>query len=327
MVSTLTRREITVASVGNPPPRYPGPGHSEDALVATMMDFWRQQIEPVLLDAPDLVVLPELFDRYDECPLDVVVGLRPAMLAASREMLAEVAREHRCYVAPGWAVPDADGDWHNSASLLDRSGAEIARYDKLRLVPTEFEYGLLPGREPVVVDTDFGRVGFALCFDLNFVELIELHRPLQPDVMLFPSRYHGGLMQAFWANQLRSHFIGSVGIVNLTSDVLSPVGHRIAGSTNYQQWVTTKINTNCAVVHLDNNRAGPLQALKQARGAAVTITDPGELGQVLITSHDSEVPVADLMAEFGIEGIADYLARSRQVNQQAGAPARPVSLQ
>lgn len=320
----MGRRRITVGSVGTPPPQYPGGHHSEAALVEQMVEFWRTQLAPVLLDRPDLVVLPELCDRFDGATVEQTLTLRPAMLAAMREAMAEVARDHSCHLVQGSAVPGPDGRWHNSALLFDRTGAEVGRYDKLRLVPGEEAYDLHPGRGPVVLDTDVGRIGFAICFDLNFVELVEQTRPLQPDVVVFPSRYHGGFMQRYWAHQLRSHFIGSVGVVNLTSDIWSPVGALVAGSTNYHPTVTTSINTNSLVAHLDGNRLGPLQALKAALGPDVTISDPGELGSVLITSERADLPVGDLAAEFGIETLDDYWARAREFNrhdQQQGVPA------
>jgi len=313
----MKRRQVVVSAVGTPPPAHPGDHHSQDALVEQMVAFWRTQLTPVLLDRPDLVVLPELCDRFDGATVEQTVTLRPAMLAAMREAMAEVAREHSCYLVQGSAVADEQGIWHNSALLLDRSGAELGRYDKLRLVPGEDAYDLHPGSRPVVLDTDFGRIGFAICFDLNFIELVEQYRSLQPDVMVFPSRYHGGFMQRYWAHQLRSHFIGSVGIVNLTSDVWSPVGAHVAGSTNYHPTVTTTINTNCLVAHLDGNRAGPLQTLKAAYGPKVAISDPGEVGSVLVTSEQPDVSVADLAQEFGIEALDDYWARSREFNRTA----------
>lgn len=304
---------LTVSSVGACPPSYPGPAAGEDELISRMVEHWRDQIAVVLPDEPDLIVLPELFDRYDQMPLEANLALRGAMGPATAEMLADLAREHGCHIAYGAAVPDQQS-WHNSAVLIDGRGSQLARYDKLRLVPTEFDHELSPGNEPVVVDTDFGRIGFVLCFDLNFTELIDAYRPLHPDIMLFPSRYHGGLMQPYWAYQLRSHFITSVGITNLSSDVWSPVGQRLASSTNYQDHLTTTINTNCAVVHLDGNRAGPLQRLKRDLGRDVTITDPGELGSVLVTSNRPEVSVTELITSYQIEPLDDYLARSRSVN-------------
>lgn len=311
---SMKRREVVVSTLGSDRPSHPGPGHSEDELVAGMATFWERELERVLPDQPDLVVLPELCDQYEGAPRDAALSLRGPIADAMVRSLGTVAEQAGCHLVYGTMLPDDHGTWHNSAALLDRSGALAGRYDKVRLVPTEYELDRHPGRGPVVVDTDFGRIGFTICFDLNFTELLDAYRPLAPDVMVFPSRYHGGLMQPYWAYQLRSHFIGSVGITNLTSDVWSPVGHKIAGSTNYQPWITTTINTNCVVVHLDGNREGPLQDLKRTHGPAVTITDPGELGSVLVTSNDPEVPVSELVAEFGLELLDDYLVRSRTVN-------------
>lgn len=315
MSEQASRRPVVVSAVGVVPPAYPGPGRSEDRLVDAMVAFWRSEIEAVLPDRPDLILLPELCDRYEGIDPAARIALQPAMQAAMRPALAELARSASCYLGYASAMPDADGIWRNAVTVIDRSGVEAGSYAKNWLVVTETEFGLVPGRGPAVIETDFGRIGAAICFDLNFLELLEGYRPLQPDLMIFPSRYHGGMMQPYWAYQLRSHFVASVGVGNLTSDVWSPVGRRIAASTNYAPTVTTMINTNCAVVHLDFNRPG-LKALKRARGRAVTITDPGELGAVMITGEDPAVPVAGLLAEYEIEPLDAYFERSRHHNDR-----------
>jgi len=74
----------------------------------------------------------------------------------------------------------------------------------------ETESGILYGREAPVFDCDFGRVAFAICFDLNFDELRLKYVKAKPDLIVFSSVYHGGLMQAYWAYSCRAHFIGAV---------------------------------------------------------------------------------------------------------------------
>jgi len=96
----------------------------------------------------------------------------------------------------------------------------------------------------------------------------------------------------------------------------SPVGHRTAASTNYFPHVTTQINLDCAVVHLDFNWE-KLRALKERYGCSASIFDPGQLGAVLITSEDPEVPVTQMIGEFGIETLDAYLDRSRHRNSDA----------
>ena len=64
------------------------------------------------------------------------------------------------------------------------------------------------------------------------------------------------------------------------------------------------------LVHLDENW-GRLRAVKAKYGPKVKITDPGRLGPVLISSEHETVSIDEMIAEFGLERLDDYLARSR----------------
>ena len=65
-----------------------------------------------------------------------------------------------------------------------------------------------PGASAVVAQTDFGRVGFAICFDLNFRDVAEGNRTGGAELVLFPSMYAGGLQLSIWAHDF-GFFIAS----------------------------------------------------------------------------------------------------------------------
>lgn len=276
-----------------------------------MVAHWTRQITAVLPDRPDLIVLPELCDRFDGTPPELLPILRSAMFPRMSFALAEMARNHACYIVHPTYAPASEGAWHNAAILYDRQGREMARYAKNWPVPEEELRGVIPGVSPLVADCDFGRVGFAICFDLNFEELLEGYRELRPDILVFPSRFHGGFLQPYWARELRAHFVGAMGMPGLMSEIWSPSGERLAGSTNYFSRVTQTLNLDCVAVHLDGNWE-KLDALKARYGNAVQISDPGRLGSVLLTSLTAPSRAADLAAEFGIELLDNYLARCRR---------------
>ena len=77
-----------------------------------------------------------------------------------------------------------------------------------------------------LIECDFGRVGSAICFDLNFSEIRQRYEQARPDLLIFPSMYHGGLMQAYWAYACRAHLVTAV--CGLPSAILSPVGNELA---------------------------------------------------------------------------------------------------
>jgi predicted amidohydrolase len=296
---------VRISAIGpRPPSNYPAP--DQDA-VREMIAFWRGQLDQVLPDRPDLIVLPEACDRYPSHSIEERRRYYRVRGDQVRDALAEIAREHGCYIAYSAAREMADGSWRNSTQLLDRQGEVLGIYDKNHLVVTEIEAGFLCGSVAPIMRCDFGRVGCAICFDLNFDELRSQYAAAQPDLILFSSMYHGGLMQPYWAYTCRTHLVGA--IAGPPSAILSPVGHIIASSTNYFDYCTATVNLDCRVVHLDFNW-DKLRAMKARYGRGVSIYDPGYLGAVLIASESGDVSCAELAQEFELELLDDYWRRS-----------------
>ncbi|MHB1158490.1 MAG: carbon-nitrogen hydrolase family protein [Phycisphaerales bacterium] len=306
-------RLVKISTLGpQPPADHPGAGQ---AAVDRMIAHWQTQFDQVLPDRPDLIVVPECCDRFPAHSMDERKEYYRYRKTAIRDYFAGVARGHECHVAyPAiWEMPD--GAWCNTAQLLDRRGRVVGIYQKNHLVVTEIsEGGLRCGRDAPVLSCDFGTVGFAICFDLNFEPIRRKYMENRPDIILFPSMYHGGLMQAYWAYRCQAHFVSAV--AGLPSRILSPVGHVIAETTNYFNYVTATVNLDCKVAHLDFNE-DKLRSMKIKYGPEAEVFDPGFLGSVLISSRGSEPTAADLIHEFGIETLDDYFKRSLQARCDA----------
>ncbi|MBO0873621.1 MAG: hydrolase [Pseudonocardia sp.] len=121
-------------------------------------------------DGAGVVVLPELantgymFESLDEARSVA----EPVDGPTVREWRA-LANAHGVLIAGGLAENAGTGTLHNSAVLVDGSGV-LARYRKAHLWDREPEW-FEPGSEPPpVVDTEVGRVGLLVCYDLEFPE-------------------------------------------------------------------------------------------------------------------------------------------------------------
>jgi len=64
-----------------------------------------------------------------------------------------------------------DGQRYNSSVLLDRQGNVAGHYHKYFPTHLELNQGILPGTETPVFETDLGRIGLSICFDLNYWEV------------------------------------------------------------------------------------------------------------------------------------------------------------
>lgn len=282
---------------------------SNEEAVGQMASLLKGKISRVLPDRPDLIVLPEWCDM----PANVDKDRRKQFFKARGDRIldefSDIARANRCYLTYPRLKEMPDGTWRNTIELIDRSGNVIGAYNKNHPVVFEIEEeNVRSGKEAVVLETDFGRVGFAICFDLNFDPLRLQYAAAKPDLIVFASMYHGGLMQQYWAYSCRAYLVSAISN-SRPSQIVSPVGHAVRANTNYFDYFTETVNLDYAVCHLDGNW-GRLDRMKEKYGEAARFFDPGNLGSVLITSESDAFTAADLIREFEFERLDDFLERS-----------------
>lgn len=299
---------VTIATLG-PSPITVSADTDPQQVVNKVIAHWKYHFSRVLPDKPDLIVVPEACDRPQGISPDKLKDYYQTRKNQVRDYFAQVAQDNNCYVVYSAKRTVADGTWRNSSVLIDRKGKVVGIYNKNHPTIGESERGILAGRDAPVIECDFGRVAFAICFDLNFDEIRLKYVEAKPDLIVFSSMYHGGMMQAYWAYSCRSHFVGAIAGRATPSQIRNPLGQVIASNTNYFDHAVATVNLDCALVHLDENWER-LRAMNAKYGPKVKITDPGRLGAVLIASEHEEVSIDEMIAEFEIERLDDYFARS-----------------
>jgi predicted amidohydrolase len=313
-VPSMAINNVKIATIGAVSPQF-DTNMKPQQMVDGMIKFWAGELQQVLPDKPDLIVLPEVCDR----PGGLTPEQRLAYYAVQKDQLLDyfrsIARANHCYIAYGPMRDIGGGHWRNSCVLVGRDGEIAGMYDKNFPTIGALERGTVAGTKADLIQLDFGTVGCAICFDLNFDELLRKYQKSQPDLIIFIGLYHGGLVQSYWAYTSRAYFVGSVGIVNLPSEIRNPFGEVVATSTNYFHFTVATVNLDRRLVHLDYNWA-KLRALKQKYGDKVEIYDPGEVGAVMISSEHETVSADDMIREFDIELLDDYFNRSRAVRKE-----------
>lgn len=139
------------------------------------IELTRAAIRDAVAAGAELVVLPELcssgyvFESADEARAAAELG--SGALDGWVAEAADTARPgHEVLVVGGFCELGADGQAHNSCALVDGTGVR-AVYRKVHLWDRESLW-FTPGSEvPPVVDTPLGRIGLAVCYDLEFPEL------------------------------------------------------------------------------------------------------------------------------------------------------------
>ena len=131
-----------------------------------------KRMEQIAVYQPDIICLPEAFHSAG-----ITTGEKPPLSERSEvpigpitRPLAEYAKKHSCYVvAP--IVTQEKGKYYNAAVIIDRNGQLMGEYRKTRLTNGEIESGLTCGPlEPPVFETDFGKIGVQICFDIEWIE-------------------------------------------------------------------------------------------------------------------------------------------------------------
>lgn len=115
----------------------------------------------------DIVCLPEGI---------TLVGTAHDYISASEtipgpttEFLGEVARMYNLYIVAG--ILEKNGDTvFNTAVLIGRDGNFAGKYRKVSLPQEEIDGGITPGNSFPVFDTDFGKIGLMICWDVTFPE-------------------------------------------------------------------------------------------------------------------------------------------------------------
>ena len=311
----VRRREIAVSVIGLNRPSFPPVAES----VPKVVKYWIDAMDREIGNNPDLIVLPECCDTVptkSQAEKATWIRMRgDAVLDAVRKYAAE----HKCYIVYSAHRERDDGRFANSSRLIDRDGDIVACYDKV--FPTAGESGsrecpIVPGSEAVIAETDFGRVGFAICFDLNFDELKRMYAEKTPDIICFSSYFDGDFLQRAWARDCQSYFVSSTCSTSLEKRVIDPAGAILRSESYYQPTFTAKVNTNRMVLHLDENRE-KFPAIIRKYGRRVEIRNPGSVGTVTILSNDPALPVETVMREFSLESYTDYLSRSRRTREAA----------
>jgi predicted amidohydrolase len=125
----------------------------------------RGAVETQILLLPELVSSGYVFESVEEAR---ACGEPPDGPMVS--VLAVGAAHHGMVIIGGFAELGEDGALYNSAAVVGPDGL-LAVYRKTHLWDRE-KLWFTPGSEPPpVVETPFGRIGVAVCYDLYFPEL------------------------------------------------------------------------------------------------------------------------------------------------------------
>jgi hypothetical protein len=285
----------------------------EDSLV---LDKACDGIKNLGKDRPDLILLSEIFSTYvrEETPA-YVKSIAQSVPGPLSDRLSLLAKEFNTYIAFGMFRKDGD-DVFNSLVLLDRNGNHVWTYDKMTPVICEMDdWGIKPGGYPQSYECDFGRIGAAICFDINFLELAEIYSRQKIELLLFSSVFPGGRLVDIWA--LRYGFAVACSTYCDNNKIMDCTGTTISKTSNKIPHITGILNLNRRIVHMDGNLE-KLEKIRDKYAGDVLIEDMRDEGCCILRSLKPGLEVDSLFEEYGVEYLDSYFTRSRKVREQNG---------
>lgn len=177
---------------------------------AKTMDKAEHMIAEAALNGAQVIVLPEMWNcpyskKYFHIFADNEKG-------ESVEAMARWASENGVILVGG-SVPEKCGNrLYNTCYVFAESGNQIARHRKIHLFDVDIKGGVrfkesnsfAPGEDITVFDTQYGKMGVEICFDIRFPELSRAMAKRGAEVILCPAQFNMTTGPRHWELSVRA---------------------------------------------------------------------------------------------------------------------------
>lgn len=182
---------------------------------------------------PDLIVLPEVFNsgvghgKMQELAEPIPNDQTTMFLSGFAE------RMQANIVGGSYIEKCPDGEYRNACVVFDRSGKIIAKYHKIHMFSyygsREGEF-ISKGNSVVIAETDVGKIGLSICYDLRFPELYRTLTYSGAEIIVCPAAWpyprleHWNTLNKARAIENQAYFI-SVNQVGQACEGRTNLGH------------------------------------------------------------------------------------------------------
>ena len=171
-------------------------------------------IEEAAKNGARLIVLPEMFAIMGKTPNDKVTIKEKSGQGKIQNFLSTLSKKYKVWIIGGTIPVESDDPNKVRASCLvfNDKGVNVARYDKIHL----FDVTLSPtekytesqtteaGDEIVALETPFGKIGLAVCYDIRFPELFNCLIQKGVEIIVLPTAFTVNTGKAHWEILARS---------------------------------------------------------------------------------------------------------------------------
>lgn len=162
-------------------------------------------IEESVSENTDFIILPEMFN----CPYSNDKFIEYGEEEHNSPTLSEIstlARINKVYILAG-SIPEIDDDkLYNTSYLFDKQGNIIAKHRKMHLFDIDvtgkisFKESdvLTAGNEFTIANTEFGKIGIGICYDIRFPELAQIMVENGALILIYPGAFNMTTGPAHW---------------------------------------------------------------------------------------------------------------------------------
>ena len=170
----------------------------------------RNYVSEAASKGADVIALPEMWD----CPYsnDYFREYAEPADGETVKFMSELAAELGIYLIGG-SISELDEDKvYNTAFCFDREGRIIGRHRKTHLFDIDVEGGirfmesdtLTAGDSATVIDTEYGKIGIAICYDVRFPELFRRMTLDGARMVILPAAFNMTTGPAHWDITMRA---------------------------------------------------------------------------------------------------------------------------
>ena len=200
---------------------------SGSKTAAENVERFAQAIDREVRGKADVILLPEGITVVGTGKKDP--DMAETIPGPTTARLGEVARSKHSYIVAG--IYEREGPAiYNTAVLIDRGGNVAGKYRKVYLPREEVEVGLTPGSDFPVFQTDFGKVGLMICWDVQYADPARALVLGGAELILLP--IWGGDKDIGKARVLENHVFLATSGYDYPTYIMDPMGEILSEARN-----------------------------------------------------------------------------------------------
>ena len=162
-------------------------------------------IEKSVDENSDFIVLPEMFN----CPYSndkFIEYCEEEKTSKTLLKISKLASKNNVYILAGSIPEKENAKLYNTSYLFNRNGEIIAKHRKMHLFDIDVKGKikfmesdvLTAGDNVTTADTEFGRIGIGICYDIRFPELARLMALEGASILFYPGAFNMTTGPAHW---------------------------------------------------------------------------------------------------------------------------------